>query len=185
MIAMPLRYPGAPRRWNDGPCRYFSPASDEIRPRQASVFVSLATKWANKEARGLAIKYDGYLNVLFVADYKRARDFYQNVMGLEFVHGQDDVDAFFKVGSAGLMLIAHETADDLLGPCDVDHREARGGRFVMATGVDDVDAAYAELLAKGTEFIRPPEDRHWGFRCAHFKDPDGNVWEIHAPVRKE
>jgi len=30
-----------------------------------------------------------------------------------------------------------------------------------------------------------PEDRHWGLRCAHFKDPDGNVCEIYAPVRKE
>ena len=130
----------------------------------------------------MAIKYDGYLNVLFVADYKRARDFYENVMGLEFVQGTDGVDAYFKVGSAGLMLIAHETADDLLSPQDVDHQTARGGRFVMATDVDDVDAAYAELLAKGTEFIRAPQDRHWGLRCAHFKDPDGNVWEIHAPA---
>jgi uncharacterized glyoxalase superfamily protein PhnB len=54
----------------------------------------------------------------------------------------------------------------------------------MATGVDDVDAAYEELRSKGAEFIRAPEDRHWGLRCAHFKDPDGNVWEIHAPVRE-
>ena len=133
----------------------------------------------------MAIKYDGYLNVLFVADYKRARDFYQNVMGLELVNSEKGVDAFFKVGSGALLLISHETADDLLDPADVDHQEARGGRFVMATDVDDVDAAYAELLAKGAEFIRPPEDRHWGLRCAHFKDPDGNVWEIHAPARTE
>lgn len=130
----------------------------------------------------MAIKYDGYLNVLFVADYKRARDFYQNVMGLELVHGTDGVDAYFRVGSDGLMLIAHEAADDLLGPLEVDHQAARGGRFVMATGVDDVDAAYAELLEKGTEFIRAPGDRPWGLRCAHFKDPEGNVWEIHSPV---
>ena len=130
----------------------------------------------------MAIKFDGYLNVLFVADYKRARDFYENVMGLQFVQGTDGVDAYFKIGPAGLLLIAHETADDLLSPQDVDHQAARGGRFVMATDVNDVDAAYAELLAKGAEFIRPPEDRHWGLRCAHFKDPDGNVWEIHAPA---
>ena len=130
----------------------------------------------------MAVKYDGYLNVLFVADFGRSRDFYENVMGLERLHGEEGVDAYFQMGADGLMLIARETADDLLSAGDVDHGPARGGRFVMATGVDDVDAAYEELRARGAEFIRGPEDRHWGLRCAHFKDPDGNVWEIHAPV---
>ena len=74
----------------------------------------------------MAVKYNGYLNVLFVADLGRARDFYQNVMGLEY--------------------------------------------------------AYAELRSRGTQFLRVPEDRPWGLRCAHFKDPDGNIWEIHSPV---
>jgi uncharacterized glyoxalase superfamily protein PhnB len=130
----------------------------------------------------MAVKYDGYLNVLFVADLGRARDFYQNVMGLECLNTTEGVDAFFKIGQDNLLLLAGQTADDLLSPGDVDHGPARGGRFVMATAVDDVDAAYEELRSRGAEFIRAPEDRHWGLRCAHFKDLDGNVWEIHAPV---
>ncbi len=44
--------------------------------------------------------------------------------------------------------------------------------------VEDVDATYEEVRAKGVEFIRTPETRSWGMRCAHFKDPDGNAWEI-------
>ena len=132
----------------------------------------------------MAVKYDGYLNVLFTADLGRARDFYANVMGLECLNSQDGVDAFFKVGPDGLLLLDQATADDLLSARDVDHGPSRGGRFVMATAVDDVDAAYEELRSRGAEFIRAPEDRHWGLRCAHFKDPDGNVWEIHAPARK-
>jgi len=132
----------------------------------------------------MAVKYDGYLNVLFVADLARARDFYQNVMGLAFAHGQPGVDAFFQVGAAGLLLIARGTADDLLGPAEVDHGPASGARWVMATEVDDVDAAYRQLRAAGARFIRAPEDRPWGLRCAHFADPDGNVWEIHSPVRE-
>jgi catechol 2,3-dioxygenase-like lactoylglutathione lyase family enzyme len=70
----------------------------------------------------MAITYDGSLNVLFTADLTRARDFYQNVMGLEHVHGTDD---------------------DLLSTGDVDSEPARGARFVMATEVADVDAASA------------------------------------------
>lgn len=129
----------------------------------------------------MPIKYDGYLTVLFVADLDRSRDFYQNVLGMEFGHG-DDEGAYFSLGPDGLMLISHDTADDLLSQADVDHGLSRGGRSVLATTVEDVDAAYEELRAKGVEFIRAPEDREWGLRCAHFKDPDGNVWEIHTPV---
>ena len=77
----------------------------------------------------MTVKYDGYLNVLFVANYGRARDFYENVMGLECLHGEEGVDAYFKIGANGLMLIAQGTADDLLSPGDVDHETARGGRF--------------------------------------------------------
>jgi len=130
----------------------------------------------------MPIKYDGAMTVLFVADYERARAFYRDVMGLEYVHGEDDVDAYFKIGADGLMLISESTAEDLLSPADVARGAAVGARSVLVTGVDDVDAAYAELLAKGAESVRAPEDRHWGLRTAHFKDPDGNVWEIHQPI---
>ena len=130
----------------------------------------------------MAITYDGYLNVLFVADLGRARDFYENAMGLEHVHGTDGVDAYFKIGSDGLMLISDNPADDLLSPRDVDREPSRGARFVMATEVADVDAAYTELRDRGVQFLRVPEDRPWGLRCAHFADLDGNVWEIHTPL---
>jgi lactoylglutathione lyase len=133
----------------------------------------------------MAVKFDGYLNVLFVSDYDRARAFYRDVIGLEYVHGTEGVDAYFQIGPDGLLLISQDTADDLLSPVDVDHEPARGARLVIATGVEDVDATYAELRTKGVEFIREPEDRHWGLRCAHFKDPEGNVWEIHAPVKED
>jgi catechol 2,3-dioxygenase-like lactoylglutathione lyase family enzyme len=130
----------------------------------------------------VAIKYDGYLNVLFVQDISRARDFYQNVMGLEYKGGEHDDDAYFQLGPDGLLLIGHDAADELISPSNVDHEPARGARSVLATRVDNVDVAYEELRAKGVEFIRAPEFRPWGLRCAHFKDPDGNVWEIHTPV---
>jgi lactoylglutathione lyase len=130
----------------------------------------------------MAIKFDGYLMVLFARDFARMRDFYENAMGIRYVHGEDGVDAYFELGSDGFMLLDQATADDLLSPSDTDYSPARGARSVLATTVEDVDAAYEELRARGVEFIRPPEDRHWGLRCAHFKDPEGNVWEIHSAV---
>jgi lactoylglutathione lyase len=133
----------------------------------------------------MPVKYDGYLVVLFTKDLGRARDFYENVMGLAYKHGEDGVDAYFELGPDGFLLISHDTADDLLSPADVDHEPARGARSVIAAPVEDVDAAYEELRAKGVEFIRAPEDRPWGLRCAHLKDPEGNVWELHTPIKKD
>jgi lactoylglutathione lyase len=133
----------------------------------------------------MPVKYDGYLIVLFTKDLARVRDFYQNVMGLEFKHGQDGVDAYFQLGPDGFLLISQDTADNLLSAADVDHEPARGARSVIVAPVEDVDAAYEELRAKGVEFIRAPEDRPWGLRCAHLKDPEGNVWELHTPIKKD
>jgi predicted enzyme related to lactoylglutathione lyase len=48
--------------------------------------------------------------------------------------------------------------------------------------VEDADAAYAELSARGVEVGDGPEELPWG-RFVYFKDPDGNKWNIQQPVR--
>jgi lactoylglutathione lyase len=131
----------------------------------------------------MPVKFDGYLTVLFVSDIQRARDFYENVVGLDYEHS-DDNSVGFSMGPDSLLLINHTAADDLLSPAEVDHDGRHGARSVVVTAVDDVDALYEELRSKGVEFIRIPEDRRWGMRTAHFKDPDGNVWEIHTRLRE-
>jgi lactoylglutathione lyase len=131
----------------------------------------------------VSVKFDGYLTVLFVKDLGRERDFYENVIGLECDHA-DDTSVSFVLGPDAFLLINHAAADDLLNPAEVDHGGARGARSAMVTVVDDVDAVYDQLRTRGVEFIRAPEDRRWGMRCAHFKDPEGNVWEIHKRLRE-
>jgi len=49
---------------------------------------------------------------------------------------------------------------------------------LLCAGVDDVDAEYAALTAKGLKFIKPPVDQPWGRRTAYFADPEGNLWEL-------
>ena len=54
--------------------------------------------------------------------------------------------------------------------------EAFSPRFVaVSLQVEDVQAVYEELVAKGVEFLGPPERMGWGGTLAHFRDPDGNV----------
>jgi lactoylglutathione lyase len=126
----------------------------------------------------MAVDFDGFLVVLFVKDLDRARNFYEHVIGLEVERG-DDNSASFNLGTDVILLLNHTGADDLLSPDDVDHDVARAASSVLVATVDDVDATYEELRSRGVEFIRTPEDRSWGMRCAHFRDPDGLVWEIH------
>lgn len=51
--------------------------------------------------------------------------------------------------------------------------------FVFLT-TDDVDAAYAELTAKGVEFVEKPSDEPYG-RDSSFRDPSGNHIRLMKP----
>jgi len=41
--------------------------------------------------------------------------------------------------------------------------------------VPDVEAEYRLLVARGVQFVEPPEKQPWGGTLAHLRDPDGNV----------
>ena len=53
--------------------------------------------------------------------------------------------------------------------------------FVVA----DMDAVYKELRRKGVTFISEPHDQEtWVLRVTHLRDPEGNLIEINAPLKK-
>lgn len=52
------------------------------------------------------------------------------------------------------------------------------GYHHMALSVEDTDAAYAELSAKGLEFTVTPRNTPSGLRVAFFKGPDGIAIEL-------
>jgi predicted enzyme related to lactoylglutathione lyase len=49
--------------------------------------------------------------------------------------------------------------------------------------VDDVEATWERLRARGVEFVARPELMPWGGVLAHFRDPDGNVLTLVGPPR--
>ncbi|NUP48703.1 MAG: VOC family protein [Catenulispora sp.] len=51
--------------------------------------------------------------------------------------------------------------------------------FIFLT-TDDVDATYAELTAKGVEFVEKPTDEPYG-RDSSFRDPSGNHIRLMKP----
>jgi catechol 2,3-dioxygenase-like lactoylglutathione lyase family enzyme len=105
---------------------------------------------------------------VFVDDYEAARRFYAETLGLEvsWEMAEDGV-AGFDIGGAVLIVEAvrthHEYADLV-------------GRFLgVSLQVEDIEATWRALDAKGVEFEAPPEKQLWGGTLAHFKDPAGNV----------
>src|ERR1700733_589612 len=55
-------------------------------------------------------------------------------------------------------------------------QEERIGTFTgVSFATDDVEKAYAEMVERGVEFVKPPKKEEWG-TAAIFKDPDGNTF---------
>ncbi len=119
--------------------------------------------------------------VLIVSDLGQSRAFYRDTLGMTAMDS-DEHSSVFRTDAGMLLLLDHEGAGNLLGADAVDHGPRRGATAIIVAAVEDVDATYAALMALGVEFVRPPEDREWGLRTAHLKDPDGNIWELHTPL---
>jgi catechol 2,3-dioxygenase-like lactoylglutathione lyase family enzyme len=122
--------------------------------------------------------------VLFVADLERSKVFYQGTLGLPLTF-KDPASAFFQMEGASLLLLTISGAQDLLSAEAVATQQPPKASSQLVAFVEDVDRAYADLVAKGVEFVREPVDRAWGMRTAHFRDPDGNIWEIARQIGAE
>ena len=121
--------------------------------------------------------------VLFVQDLAGCTAFYRDTFKLQY-RGSDANSANFLLEEGlPMILLSPSGAANLLGT-EANKLKIDGApRGLLAASVADVDAAYAELKAKGVTFVRPPTDQNWGLRTAHFADPEGNLWEINQLIR--
>jgi catechol 2,3-dioxygenase-like lactoylglutathione lyase family enzyme len=117
---------------------------------------------------------------LFVEDLERSKLFYNDVFGLP-TSFEDENSAVFKFGNTLINLLGIPAARGLIEPRVVADPGA-GARAQFTIPVDDVDAACAELKARGVELLNGPMDRAWGIRTASFTDPGGHIWEIAQPL---
>jgi len=104
---------------------------------------------------------------VFTQDIQRAKEFYSGTLGLEIeTEGESDLE--FRCGQVTL---------DVFDPSSIGQQFAPSPAG-LALRVDDVNAARAELEAKGVEFYG--ETIETGVcRMAFFKDPDGNALLLH------
>jgi methylmalonyl-CoA/ethylmalonyl-CoA epimerase len=115
---------------------------------------------------GAAVHFDRIGQIaITVVDLARARDFYQNTLGMKFLFDAGNM-AFFQCGELRLMI---GTADEP-GP--------RGGTIVYFK-VNDIVEIHTLLKQQGVEFqhapqlvAKMPDHDLW---LAFLKDPDSNV----------
>jgi len=124
--------------------------------------------------------------VLFVRDLDRCLTFYRDTLGLE-MQNSDPHSAAFRMANIYFLLLDVSAAARLIGSVESElNIEIEGGpRGLLAAEVEDVDATYEKLKARGVTFLRSPIDQPWGKRTAHFVDPEGNFWEINQPMLGE
>jgi lactoylglutathione lyase len=119
--------------------------------------------------------------VLFVKDVVRARDFYVDVLGFSLGF-EDETSAGVLLGDDLLLLVSVPSAADMLVGEDLGTPRNQRAVGLFNIFVEDVDVAYERLRSRGVTFIVDPVNREWGRRTAHFKDPDGFIWEISQSI---
>jgi predicted enzyme related to lactoylglutathione lyase len=109
-----------------------------------------------------------------VHDQNRALDFYTSKLGFTIITDQpfDDKQRWIE-----LRIPKAETRVTLF---TTEGQEDRIGTFSnIVFNTDDIDRTYAELTARGVEFLGPPDKQPWG-TYALFKDSEGNTFCLSA-----
>jgi uncharacterized glyoxalase superfamily protein PhnB len=128
----------------------------------------------------MAIEVTGMAALLQVHDMNEALAFYRDALGFAPVADSGEVDApegryfhwcWLRLGEADLMLNTAWDAGER-PPARDPAREAGHDDVCLYFGVPDVDAAAAQLRARGLE-VEGPETASYGMRQALLRDPDG------------
>lgn len=116
---------------------------------------------------------------LLVSDFPAAVRFWRDVMKLALSYSDEVGYAYFMMGNVGLELMRRDSMMAALGESQSVSNPA-GRQITLNFKVDDVDAAFADLVSRGAKPIADPQDRpDWRARTAHLTDPDGNVIELY------
>jgi predicted enzyme related to lactoylglutathione lyase len=118
---------------------------------------------------------------VMVSDQDRSLAFYRDKLGFELQMdapmGQSRWIQLAPSGAQTSLILSKPTPD--MPPEVYERSKAMVGGFAnFIFGVDDIQATYQELSARGVEFEDKPAQQPWGW-WASIKDPDGNVIGVH------
>lgn len=117
---------------------------------------------------------------LVVNDYDEAIDFYTKKLKFNLIEDtyQPEQDKRWVVvsppGSNGTaILLARASKEEQMYFIG----NQTGGRVFLFLGTDDFWRDYNDMVAKGIEFVREPQEQDYG-TVAVFKDLYGNLWDL-------
>jgi catechol 2,3-dioxygenase-like lactoylglutathione lyase family enzyme len=113
--------------------------------------------------------------VLAVQHLERSRRYYVDILGFT----EDDITAH------GWAFLSKDAFHLMLGECpdEVAAGETGNHSWFIHLLVDDVDAYYAELRAKGALLVNTPTNREYGLREFVLTTPDGHRLMIAQEIR--
>ena len=117
---------------------------------------------------------------LFVDDMPTMVRFYRDVLGFEITEGEDAVNVYLIKNGTLFMLYERKNFEKMTGR-KYEYLKGFNGHFEIALYVDtfeEVDARYAEVVAKGARPVLEPTTEPWGQRTCYIADPEGNLIEI-------
>lgn len=120
---------------------------------------------------------------LLVDNYKECFHFYKNVLGFAVVWGDEDSNyADFRFQGCTLGLFERRQMMEAVG--EIYKEEIpRVDTAALIFRVDDVEAVYEEMREKVTFLTTPTEQKDWGIKVAHFRDPAGTLLEIYESMK--
>ena len=110
---------------------------------------------------------------IFVAKYDATVDFYVGKLGFT-VEERSERSSMLRAGD--FRLLVHVGGPPAAPPDLAMH---------LHLAVDDVDAYHRQLVEGGLDVPEAPEDRPWGLRTFHVKDPNGYEWEFVQEIPRE
>lgn len=117
---------------------------------------------------------------LLVPNFDDCFEFYKETMNFPVRMGaKGEVYAEFDTGNTVIALFDRNAMAEAI----MDSREDGDvmDRMVLTFEVEDLDASFELLKAKGAEVAAEPKNREaWMIRTAHFRDPAGNLIELNA-----
>lgn len=114
--------------------------------------------------------------VLIVEDLDRSLGFYVDRLGLTVSHRAEAYAQLFT-GTTRLAFYTRSAMEATLGQ-PLAPPSSNAPAFELGFKVEDVDAAFADLVEQGAPAAAEPRDRPWGQRTAHVRDPDGYLIEL-------
>jgi predicted enzyme related to lactoylglutathione lyase len=106
--------------------------------------------------------------IIWTGNLEKLVEFYRDTLELP-VHSERPYFVAFEWGDMRFSIGTHE---------HVKGQTQEPYRVMINFGVSDIYAVHQTLVERGVEFIRPPEQEHWGGWVATLQDPDGNTLQL-------